>query len=384
MKQTRILHITRNLPPLIGGMERLNWHIADELSKRSTVHIIGPNGAATRPHNVEVTEVPLRPLPVFLLASAWKAVATARSFQPDIILAGSGLTAPAAWLAAQTCSARTFVYLHGLDAAVKHPIYRALWYPAIRQMDGVIVNSEPTANLARDLGVVAERISIVHPGVELPAAPQNKALIKDFRHRHQLGSNQLLLSVGRLTTRKGIREFVQHSLPTIVKAAPNTLLMIVGEAPSDSLHASAQTRASIQSIADAAGIGHHLRFLGMITSPQELALAYESASLHIFPVREILGDPEGFGMVAIEAAAHGLPTVAFSTGGIVDAIVDGQSGHLIPAGNYQTLAKATLNILTGDSTEWQVRTKEFALRFAWPSMGQKLGDVLKVGARSHI
>jgi hypothetical protein len=29
-KRARILHITRNLPPLVGGMERLNWHIADE------------------------------------------------------------------------------------------------------------------------------------------------------------------------------------------------------------------------------------------------------------------------------------------------------------------------------------------------------------------
>lgn len=36
----RILVVTRNLPPLIGGMERLNWHIADELSKDHDVSII--------------------------------------------------------------------------------------------------------------------------------------------------------------------------------------------------------------------------------------------------------------------------------------------------------------------------------------------------------
>lgn len=33
MSQQRVLIITRNLPPLVGGMERLNWHMADELSK---------------------------------------------------------------------------------------------------------------------------------------------------------------------------------------------------------------------------------------------------------------------------------------------------------------------------------------------------------------
>ena len=52
---TRILHITRNLPPLVGGMERLNWHIADELSRYGEVAVVGPEGAAARkPAGVEL------------------------------------------------------------------------------------------------------------------------------------------------------------------------------------------------------------------------------------------------------------------------------------------------------------------------------------------
>ena len=377
---TRILHITRNLPPLVGGMERLNWHIADELSRYAQVQLIGPEGSsALRPTAVQVTEVPLRPLPRFLLASAWQAVAVARRFQPHIVLAGSGLTAPAAWLAARASDARAHVYLHGLDAAVQHPAYRAVWHPAIRRMDGVIANSQPTAELARSLGVVAEKIRIVHPGVTLPAAPQNAAALQDFRQRHQLGNQRLLLSVGRLTTRKGLREFVQHALPAIIQAAPDTLLAVVGEAPADSLHASVQTRASIQAVADAAGIGQHLRFLGVITDPQELACAYESATLHIFPVRQLPGDPEGFGMVAIEAAAHGLPTVAFATGGIVDAVAQGQSGHLVAPGDYPALAQAAVQVLADDPGAWQARASAFAAQFAWPVMGQKLGGILVAG-----
>jgi len=42
----RILLITRNLPPLVGGMERLNWHLAEELAKQAQVHIVGPQGCA--------------------------------------------------------------------------------------------------------------------------------------------------------------------------------------------------------------------------------------------------------------------------------------------------------------------------------------------------
>lgn len=370
---SRILHITRNLPPLIGGMERLNWHIADELSQHAQIQLIAPQGsAAMRPAAVQMTEVPLRPLPLFLLASAWQAVAVARRFKPHIVLAGSGLTAPAAWLAARTSGARAYVYLHGLDAAVQHPVYRAVWHPAIRCMDGVIANSHSTAALARSLGVAAQNIHIVHPGVTLPKSPQSSAALQNFRQRYELGDSRLLLSVGRLTTRKGLREFVQHALPTIVQAAPDTLLVIVGQAPTDSLHASGQTPASIQAVADAAGIGQHLRFLGVITDPQELACAYESATVHIFPVRHLPGDPEGFGMVAIEAAAHGLPTVAFATGGIVDAVAEDQSGHLTPPGDYPALARAALHVLADSSSAWQTRASTFAAQFAWPMLGEKI------------
>ncbi|MFN7183667.1 MAG: glycosyltransferase [Thermomonas haemolytica] len=106
----RILHITRNLPPLVGGMERLNWHIADELSRQAQVQVIGPRGAAAlKPANVELSEVPLRPLPRFLLTSAWRALRLARRQHPQLVLAGSGLTAPAAWLAARGSGARAGV-----------------------------------------------------------------------------------------------------------------------------------------------------------------------------------------------------------------------------------------------------------------------------------
>lgn len=373
----RILHITRNLPPLVGGMERLNWHIADELSRYAQVRLIGPQGsAALRPAAVPVMEVPLQPLPRFLLASAWRAVAEARRFRPDVVLAGSGLTAPAAWLAAKACGARSYAYLHGLDAAVRHPLYRALWHPAIRHMDGIIANSQPTAELARALGVAADKIRIVHPGVQLPSAPQSQAALQAFREHHKLGNARLLLSVGRLAARKGLREFVQYTLPAIVQAAPDTLLVVVGDAPTNALLAHEQTRESIQTTANTVGIGEHLRFLGKI-SEQELTCAYESAALHIFPVRHIDGDPEGFGMVAIEAAAHGLPTVAFAAGGIVDAVAEGRSGRLVPPGDYPALAQTVTQVLPDAPHVWQASSRAFAAQFAWPCLGKKMRDALQ-------
>jgi|26BtaG_2_1085354.scaffolds.fasta_scaffold61922_1 phosphatidylinositol alpha-1,6-mannosyltransferase len=63
-KARKIRIVTRNLPPLVGGMERLNWHMADELSKFAEVKVVGPKGAAPlKPRLVPVHDQ-LRLVPV--------------------------------------------------------------------------------------------------------------------------------------------------------------------------------------------------------------------------------------------------------------------------------------------------------------------------------
>lgn len=385
---TRILLITRNLPPLVGGMERLNWHMADELAKRAEVRVVGPVGsAALAPKHVQVLEAPLKPLVRYLVRARQLARHAAEHWRPDIVIAGSGLTAPLARSATRRCNAHTAVYVHGLDVAAKNAIYRSLWLPAIRRMQRVIANSHATAEFCRTIGVSPDRIGIVHPGVTLPDPKINPQRVHDFRLRHALGGKPVLLSVGRLTDRKGLREFVAHCLPRIVARSPEAVLLIVGDSPRQALHAKAQTRESILAAATEAGVAGHIRFLGVITDYDELGVIYAAADVHVFPVREIGGDPEGFGMVAVEAAAHGLPTVAFATGGIVDAVADGKSGRLVPPGDYATLSDVVLQTL-GRRAELRTNCLTFAKGFAWPMFGRQLAAQLPgfkqaPGAGSH-
>ncbi|HEY9110794.1 MAG TPA: glycosyltransferase family 4 protein [Rhodanobacteraceae bacterium] len=406
----RILIVTRNLPPLVGGMERLNWHMAEELSKVADVRIVGPEGsAALAPAGVMVREAPLKPLWKFLWRARSLARQEARHWNPDVVLAGSGLTAPIARSAARGCGARTAVYVHGLDVAVRHLVYRTIWLPAIRRADRVIANSRATAQLCRGIGVDPARIGIVHPGVGMPRdvyepspcatrhlLPEGEGNRSEplfprergrgegpdprdavgFRERHALGGRPLLLSVGRLSARKGLREFVTRALPRIVAVRPDTMLLIVGEAPNQALHAQAQTPCSIRAVAREVGLADNLLFLGTITDYIELGAVYCTADVHVFPVREIRGDPEGFGMVAVEAAAHGLPTVAFATGGVVDAVGEGQSGHLIRPGDYNAFADAVLRALS-QRDALRRRSIDFARQFAWPEFGTRISGQLK-------
>lgn len=368
-KRQKILIITRNLPPLVGGMERLNWHMADELSKYADVRVIGPSGsAAQKPENVHISEAPLKPLPLFLITAFIKGLWTALRWRPDTILAGSGLTAPIAWILGKLAGARSAAYLHGFDITVDHAIYRRLWRPTFKRLDHVIVNSTPTKQLALDAGVNEAQLSIVFPGVSIPEAPQPAERIAEFREKHSLTGKKILLSVGRLTTRKGLREFVELSLPAVVNAEPDAMLVVVGEAPRNSLGAGIQTIESIQAAAAKAGVGANILFLGVITEPTELATAYEAADVHVFPVRHIPDDPEGFGMVAIEAAAHGLPTVAFETGGVLDAVKEEKSGYLVQISDYAQFSEKVISSLSNSIA--RTTLDEFAKQFEWANFGR--------------
>lgn len=381
MPRQRILIVTRNMPPLVGGMERLNWHMADELSRHADVRLVGPMGAARyRPEAVELIEVPLRPLWKFLATSALQVLRTARVWRPDVVLAGSGLTAPAAYLGARAVRARSAVYIHGLDITVRHAIYQRCWLPAIRRIDTIVVNSRPTRSLAIDAGVCAGRISIVSPGVSLPALPVSDAARRLFLESHALQGRRILLSVGRLTSRKGLREFVLRALPQIVERHPNVSLVVIGDVPGQALSAEAQTPQSILQAALQVGVAEHVKMLGVVDDAT-LEAAFASASVHVFPIRHVPGDPEGFGMVAIEAAAYGLPTVAFATGGVVDAIVSGRSGLLVAPSDYPALAEAVSQILSGPCDTWRDGAVDFARGFAWPVFGDRLRAALQCPAR---
>lgn len=368
----RILLVSRNLPPLWGGMERLNWHMVDELAKYASVRVVGPSGSgAQAPANVEVDEAPLKPLATFLLSAQWLAVRAARKWRPHIVLAGSGLAAPLALLAARTCGAKAVTYVHGLDVGVRHPIYRAIWLPTLRRMYRVIANSRATAQLTVEVGCQPPRVGIVHPGVDFSDALPNESNIRAFRAQINAGDRPIILSVGRLTRRKGMCEFVADVLPRIVMQCPEVLLVIIGDAPTNSLFAKSQTPQSIQAAADAAGVGQHVYFAGVVLEDERLAAAYEAADAHVFPVRFIPGDPEGFGMVAVEAAAHGLPTVAYATGGVVDAVADGQSGCLVGVNDHIGFADAVIDVLRKRDA-MRDGCIRFARDFAWPRFGEKL------------
>lgn len=374
---SRVLLVTRNLPPLVGGMERLNLHLVLELRRQFEVMVVGPTGCAAHlPAGVVVEEVPHAPLWKFLMRALPRSVRLGRSMRPACVMAGSGLTAPLVWIAARLCGARAVAYVHGLDLVARHRLYRWLWLPFLRRMHLCIANSRHTAGLAASSGIPSNRISIVHPGVEAAHSADSRAA-EEFRSRYGLGSRKIVLSVGRMTPRKGLAEFVENSMPGIAGACPDAVLVVIGDEAPDALGAKGLgTARRIEALAAREGLSEHVRLLGPCDD-SELTAAYQAADLLVFPLRPLSGDVEGFGMVAIEAASYGIPTVAFRVGGVEDAVSEGRSGWMIPPGDYEALARRVQQALTDDWDEQdRRRCREFAGDFSLERFGVRVRELL--------
>lgn len=371
-----ILLVTRNFPPLRGGMERLNFHVYRQLSKEFDMALCGPRGAEKHVAPTRRVEVcPAAPVGRFLVSCQAKAARLAIRTRPRLVMAGSGLTSVAARMAGALAQAPVVTYVHGLDLVVDHDLYRLAFLRAIRGSALVLANSRNTHRLAVEKGVDPGRLLVLNPGVEInDPLPEFEA--RDFVSRHALEGRKIILSVGRLTPRKGLLEFVEHCLTTIVRIVPEAVLVVVG---GEAANAVRGPRASLASrITDRAkylGLDRHLMLLGEI-GDRDLSRAYAAASLLIFPALDLPGDVEGFGMVAVEAAAAGIPTVAFAVGGVADAVQPGESGTLIQPRDYPAMSDAVVAYLKGRARPSPEQCRRVALTFSWERFGARLRDAV--------
>ena len=210
--------------------------------------------------------------------------------------------------------------IHGLDVTYENKFYRALVHPPLRSAARVIAVSAATADKAREVGVPADRITVLRLGVEQPCAglmsrPKARMAV---RRRLALAEDQVvLLSLGRLVRRKGVRWFTEFVLPQL---GEHIHYVVAGEGPEEQ---------PIRATAAAVGVTARLHLLGPVADDVREELL-TGADLFLQPNIPVPGDIEGFGLVTVEAAMRGTPVVAAKLEGIPDAVVAGRTGILLP------------------------------------------------------
>jgi glycosyltransferase involved in cell wall biosynthesis len=116
-----------------------------------------------------------------------------------------------------------------------------------------------------------------------------------------------------------------------------------------------------------------VRFFGNLPD-EELANVYERADIFAMTSVNLHRSIEGFGLVYLEAAAHGLPVVAHDVGGVSEAVADGVTGLLVPPHRPVQLAAAFEKLIHDGELRRKLGAagREWALRNCWKESAEAL------------
>jgi phosphatidylinositol alpha-1,6-mannosyltransferase len=193
-------------------------------------------------------------------------------------------------------------------------------------------------------GVSPRSISVIPLGVDTARfAPA--ANCGELKEEFGLAGRNVILFVGRLARRKGVKEFIQNCLPIIARDAPDSCFVVAGSNPAQSLAHRDDLLSEIRASVSELGLEDHTRILGEIND-DELVKLYQCCNVVVLSALASAEDVEGFGLVLLEAAAAAKPVIATRVGGIPDAVADGKSGILREPGDYQGISQSVIELLT--------------------------------------
>lgn len=157
------------------------------------------------------------------------------------------------------------------------------------------------------------------------------------RARLGLGERPVVVCVSRLMARKG-QDTLIEAWPAVQAAVPDAALLLVGGGPARD--------ALVRAVAEA-GLDHAVVFTGSVPWA-DLPAHYAAGDVFAMPCRTRHRglDVEGLGIVYLEASATGLPVVAGDSGGAPDAVLEGETGYVVPGGDVGPLVDRLVTLLT--------------------------------------
>ncbi len=352
MKSPHILFMARRFPPSIGGMERFAADLSVALGNEAKLSLV-TWGKRTRMSIIIG-------LPYIFFKSFWQLLV---SRDIAVIHCQDGVTSPLAWLLARVFRKPYVVVVHGLDLTYKNKFYQAvnIWF--IRRADKVIAISQQTRDEAVKRGVSQTKVVFIPLGIT-DSDQHNEGDKQDILasiNLSQLTGKHILLTVGRLVERKGVAWFINEVLPSLYRKNPAVRYVVIGDGIDRPNVEAAIRQHDLQKI---------VLLLGTVDDATKQAL-YQTSDIFVMPNVPVKGDMEGFGIVAQEAAAAGLPVVASKLEGIVNAIHDQRNGQLLSPQDATTYAKVILELLDDEPKRRTMgrQARTYTLKhFGWDSI----------------
>lgn len=342
------MRVVQLLPELNeGGVERGVVELSRELVKRGidswTISAGGRLSAqleAEGGHHVTFDVVSKNPLTAPGRVSGLRRLL--QEIKPDVLHARSRVPAWLAVLANRSLKIPFVTTVHGFNSVNRYS-------RVMTAGDRVICVSGAIREYVLTHYRVSEGKLVVIPrGVDSDKfAPQSldQEFIAAFRSRFNLAGRFVVSSIGRITQLKDHDTFIR-SIGLIREREPAVLGLLVGGVRPDKQ----DYFAGLQKLVTELALEQHICFTG---SCSEVAEIYSLSQVVVSSSKK----PESFGRSAAEALAMGVPVVASGHGGIVDIVIEGETGYLFAPGDAEGLAE---KVLQAKERPW-LNLREFVL-----------------------
>jgi len=261
------------------------------------------------------------------------AAATAIMWRPDLIVCAHIGVAPVARLIRPLTHARHWLVLHGIEVWDALPPAKLR---ALRDADRYISLSRFTLQAAAERHSLRPRNPIWLPPFLEPRMPANLFGGNSVSH--------VVLTVGRLSASERYKghDVMLEAWQGVVASLSEATYCIVGEG---------DDRGRLEARARDLGVSGAVKFMGTLTGAA-LQDCYDRCSVFAMPAQsEPFASPsrgEGFGLVYVEAMAHGKPVLAAKGGAPAEFIRDGEFGILVDPADENDVRAALVTLLSDE------------------------------------
>ena len=358
----RTLVLSPDFPPAPGGIQLLVQRIVRNASGlHCRIVTLDTPGAAEfdKTADMDIRRSPLipAPRPISTLGLSGKALAEAFAYRPEAVLSAHLVMSPAASVIRRALGIPVVQLFYGHEMGIKPKLARF----AARNADACVAISDYTHELVEAAGAPAEKIHLIHPGVDQPV--RSDASSRDER--------RTVLTISRMQERYKGHDTMVRAMPLVRRQVPDARWVVIGDGP---------LRPAITELARCTGLADDaIAFLGSVSNKTRdwwLDRAHVFAMPSRLPPAGFHG--EGFGIVYLEANSHGSPVLAGAVGGALDAVVDGETGLLVDPEDHIAVADALVDLLQ-HPTRSQEMGRAGALRatnFSWAVAGERLAALV--------
>ena len=263
----------------------------------------------------------------FDVHAAWQLAKVFGDVQPDVIHAhdpmGVALAAMALSMKTDLKTKPLLVASRRVDFHLKRHTFSKWKY---RQVDVFIAASRLIESMLIGDGIPAAKIVTVHDGVNVGYIEKQPAVDAHASFGLPHGA-PIVGNVAALAAHKGQKHLIAAAA-RIVRELPDARFVIVGEG---------ELREMLERQIRELGLERHVRLAGFRTDAIGLTKSFD-----VFAMSSVT---EGLGSAMLDAMACGTPVVATRAGGIPEAIIDNESGLLVPPQDDEALAKGILRLL---------------------------------------